>query len=288
MSDGPAPYSLAGRLDGSRPILLASPHSGTHLPADFLANSRLDTHALRRIEDAHVGALLGPAAATGLPLLEATHSRTVIDLNRAEDELDPSMFAGAVTGTPNISDRVRRGYGLFPRVAAPNQPIHLARLPAETGAARIERLHRPWHRAIGQGLAQAAARHGHALLLDVHSMPRLDGDHPATLVLGDRHGRSAAPNLVGWLEAAFTARGLKVARNAPYAGGHTTERHAAPDGGIHCVQLEFDRTLYMDTATLRPHGGFHPLAALIADVLAALEPALPALGLGRQLPFAAE
>ena len=125
MSGGPAPYSLTGQLDGARPILLASPHSGTHLPADFLANSRLDTHALRRIEDAHVGALLAPAAATGLPLIEATHSRAVIDLNRAEDELDPAMFTGSVTPIPDISDRVRRGYGLFPRVAAPNQPIQL-------------------------------------------------------------------------------------------------------------------------------------------------------------------
>jgi N-formylglutamate deformylase len=288
MSGGPAPYSLTGRLDGARPILLASPHSGTHLPADFLANSRLDTHALRRIEDAHVGALLAPAAATGLPLIEATHSRAVIDLNRAEDELDPAMFSGSVTPFPNISDRVRRGYGLFPRVVAPNQPIHLARLSAETGTARIERLHRPWHRAIGEGLARAAARHGHALLLDVHSMPRLEGPSPATLVLGDRHGQSAAPQLVDWLDQAFTARGLKVARNAPYAGGHTTQHHAAPADGIHCVQLEFDRTLYMDPASLRPHGGFGSLSALVAGVLALLESALPALGLGRQLPFAAE
>jgi N-formylglutamate amidohydrolase len=288
MSGGPAPYRLKGRLDGARPILLASPHSGTHLPADFLAGSRLDIHALRRIEDAHVGALLAPAAAAGLPLIEATHSRAVIDLNRAEDELDPAMFTGSVTPFPDISDRVRRGYGLFPRVVAPNQPIHVARLPAETGAARIERLHRPWHRAIGEGLARAAARHGHALLFDVHSMPRLDGPDPAVLVLGDLHGRSAAPALVDWLDQAFTRRGLRVARNAPYAGGHTTQRHAAPAYGIHCVQLEFDRTLYMDPDSLRPHAGFGPLAALIAGVLALLEPALPALGLGRRLPFAAE
>lgn len=282
------PYRLTGALDGARPILLTSPHSGSHFPPDFLAGSRLAPHALRRIEDAHVGALLARAAARGLPLLEATHARAVIDLNRAENELDPAMFAGPVADNPHISDRVRRGYGLFPRVAAPNQPIHMGRLPAALGTARIARLHRPWHRAIAGALALACARHGHAVLLDVHSMPRLDGPAPAALVLGDLHGRSAAPQLVDWLHTAFSGHGLKVARNSPYAGGHTTERHAAPLDGIHCVQLEFDRTLYMDPATLRPHAGFEALAALLDVVFAALESALPSLGLQRALPFAAE
>lgn len=283
-----APYHLTGALDGSRPILLASPHSGTHMPADFLATTRLDVRALRRIEDAHVGALLAPAAAAGLPLMEAVHSRAVIDLNRAEDELDPSMFQGSVTAAPRITERVRRGYGLFPRVVAPNQPIHQSRLPAGTGAERIVRLHRPWHAAIDATLGRTFARHGHAVLLDVHSMPSLEGADPAALVIGDLHGRSAAPALVDWLHAAFAAQGLKVARNAPYAGGHTTERHGRPCMGIHAVQLEFDRASYMDTATLKPHAGFDRLAACLATVLAGLESALPGLGLGQSLPFAAE
>lgn len=283
-----APYHLTGALDGSRPILLASPHSGTHMPADFLATTRLDVRALRGIEDAHVGALLAPAAAAGLPLMEAVHSRAVIDLNRAEDELDPSMFQGSVTAAPRITERVRRGYGLFPRVVAPNQPIHQTRLPAGTGADRIARLHRPWHAAIDAALGRALARHGHAVLLDVHSMPGLEGTDPAALVIGDLHGRSAAPALVDWLHSAFAAQGLKVARNMPYAGGHTTERHGRPLMGIHAIQLEFDRTRYMDTGTLKPHAGFAPLSACIAAVLAGLEPALAGLGLGRQQPLAAE
>ncbi|WP_181160126.1 N-formylglutamate amidohydrolase [Sandaracinobacter neustonicus] len=283
-----APYRLTGALDGSRPILLASPHSGTHMPADFLAATRLDVRSLRRIEDAHVGALLAPAAATGLPLLEAVHSRAVIDLNRAEDELDPSMFVGQVTPVARITDRVRRGYGLFPRVVAPNQPIHHARLPATTGTERIARLHRPWHAAIEAALARTLARHGHAVLLDVHSMPSLETPNAPALVLGDLHGRSAAPALVDWLHNAFTTHGLKVARNSPYAGGYTTERHGRPLAGVHCVQLEFDRALYMDPALLRPHAGFAPLAAQIAAVLSDLESALPQLGLNQPLPFAAE
>jgi N-formylglutamate amidohydrolase len=282
------PFHLTGALDGAVPLLLASPHSGTHLPADFLAASRLGRHALRRIEDAHVGALLGPAAARGIPLLEATHSRAIIDLNRAEDELDPGMFSGAVTATPRLTERVRRGYGLFPRIAAPNQPIHEGRLPASLGLARIESLHRPWHAAIAAALQAARARHGFAVLLDVHSMPPLDGPAPAQLVLGDLHGQAATPALVDWLHRAFEAEGLTVGRNVPYAGGHTTELHGRPARGLHCVQLEFDRSLYMDPGSLAPHTGFAPLARRIADVMGGLLAALPGLGLSPDLPLAAE
>jgi N-formylglutamate amidohydrolase len=282
------PYTLTAPLDGRSPLLLASPHSGRHLPAEFVAGSRLPVPTLRRLEDAHVDALLAPAAARGVPLLAATHSRAVLDLNRAEDELDPGMFAGAVTPRPRLTERVRRGYGLFPRIAAPDQPIHPGRLPAAQARARIEALHQPWHEALGSGLTAARARHGHAVLLDVHSMPSLEGPLPAALVLGDRNGLSAAPTLVDWLESAFSAAGLKVVRNNPYAGGYITERHGAPATGIHAVQLEFDRALYMNPATLEPHGGFEPLAQIIAAVVEALMAALPGLGLGPALPLAAE
>lgn len=282
------PFRLTGALDGSSPILLSSPHSGTHLPADFLAGSRLAEPQLRRMEDAHVGTLLAPCAAAGIPILEATHSRAVIDLNRAEDELDPGMFAGKVVAVPRLTERVRRGYGLFPRVAAPNQPIHGARLPAALAEQRLETLHRPWHGMLAQGLAAARDRHGYALLLDIHSMPPLEGAAPPQLVLGDLHGRSAAPALVDWLEQAFAEEGLKVGRNSPYAGGHTTERHGRPAQGLHCVQLEFDRTLYMEMGSLAPTAGFGRLSAMISRVVARLARALPLPGLGDALPLAAE
>ena len=282
------PYRLTGTLDGQSPLILASPHSGTHLPPAFLAGSRLAEPQLRRMEDAHVGALLAPCADLGIPLLEATHSRAVIDLNRAEDELDPGMFAGRVVAVPRLTERVRRGYGLFPRVAAPNQPIHGGRLPASLAEERLAALHRPWHGTLADGLEAARARHGFALLLDVHSMPPLDGIAPPQLVLGDLHGRSAAPALVDWLEQAFAQEGLKVGRNSPYAGGHTTERHGRPADRLHCVQLEFDRTLYMDMGSLAPTPGFARLSAIVARVVARLARELPLPGLGSTLPLAAE
>lgn len=119
-------------------------------------------------------------------------------------------------------------------------------------------------------------------------MPPLDGIEPPHLVLGDLNGRSAAPALVDWLESAFRAEGLKVGRNIPYAGGHTTERHGRPSEGLHCVQLEFDRTLYMDMGSLAPHAGFQLLAVSIARVVEGLRKSLPFAGLGAPLPLAAE
>ncbi len=283
-----SPFHLVGALDGRVPLILASPHSGTHMPREFLADARLSVPALRRIEDAHVGQLLAPSAALGIPLLEATHSRAVIDLNRAEDELDPAMFDAPVTAHPRMTDRVRRGYGLFPRVAGPNQPIHPGRLPAALAAERISALHRPWHGCIAQGLDLCRARHGYGVLLDVHSMPPLEGRAPAQLVLGDLHGTSASARLVDWLEESFSEAGLQTARNSPYAGGYTTERHGLPANALHAVQLEFDRTLYMDIGSLKPHTGFSPLAGTIATVMAALLQQLPQLGLDASLPLAAE
>ncbi len=235
-----------------------------------------------------MGALLQDSAALGVPLLEATHARAVIDLNRAEQEYDPAMIAGTLALPPVSSDRVRRGYGLFPRIAGSGQMIHSGRISAATAQDRLAALHRPWHGALQSALAAATARHGHAVLLDVHSMPSLEGAAPAQLVLGDRRGESAAPALVDWLESAFATRGLKIARNDPYAGGHTTAHHGRPAQGIHVVQLEFDRALYMDPATLKPHPGFAGLAANIAQVISELLTELPGLGLSAPVRLAAE
>lgn len=272
------PYTLSAPLDGRHPVILASPHSGTHIPPFARQLLRLPPAMLRRIEDAHVDALMAPtAAAIGAPLLAATHSRIVIDLNRAEAEYDPAMIDGTPDTPARHTDRVRRGYGLIPRVAGSAAAIHHGTIPAAELARRIHGLHRPWHAAISDGLAAAVAAHGHALLVDCHSMPRLDGPRPAQLVVGDAHGSTTSAELSNALITRFRAAGLRVAHNLPYAGGHSTRHHANRAFGIHCIQLEFCRTLYMDPATLEPHEGLPKLAALVAGVLATIAADLPDL-----------
>ncbi|WP_194745438.1 N-formylglutamate amidohydrolase [Thermaurantiacus tibetensis] len=277
------PFRCSAPLDGCSPLLLASPHSGTHVPRAALARTCAPPSALRRLEDAHVGRLLSAASAHA-PLIEATHARAVIDLNRAETDIDPETVEGMAADRP-LPERTRAGFGLFPKLAGPGQPVLARPLPRAEAVARIATLHRPWHAALAGGLAAARARHGIALLLDMHSMPPVSPGGPH-VVLGDRHGTSAAPALVDALEAAFRARGLATARNHPYAGGHTLERHARPAEGLHAIQVELCRSLYMNPETLEPHAGFAPLAALLADVVAELVATLSPLS--PALPLAAE
>ncbi len=142
----------------------------------------------------------------------------------------------------------------------------------------------------GAELARMQARHGHAVLIDCHSMPTpLPGRHGTPqIVLGDLHGRSAAPALVAAITDHFTRAGLRVVANDPYAGGYTTAAHGAPATGIHAVQIEIDRALYMDTARLRPNAGFAKITALMTGLIDRLLVDMPRLGLGAALRDAAE
>ncbi|WP_419813771.1 N-formylglutamate amidohydrolase [Glacieibacterium sp.] len=266
-------FAESGDAPGRWPLVLASPHSGRDYPAEFLASTRLTLAQLRRAEDAFVDILLDGAVGLGVPRLAARYGRSWLDLNRAAEELDPSMFIEPmeVHGGQG-SDRVRAGLGVVPRVAAQGLDIYPTRLRLGDAQARIAEVHAPWHDRIDQLTSAARDRHGYAILLDCHSMPSpapaVGG--AAQVVLGDLHGTSAAPALVDWLERCFTAAGLRVARNAPYAGGYTTARHGRPRDGIHAVQIELDRALYMDPARLVRHLGFQAVTATMTTLAATL------------------
>ncbi len=241
-------WTLTGDAGGRWPLLVTSPHSGRHYPAPFLAAARLSLAELRRAEDALVDALLDGIA--GVPVLAATHARCWLDLNRAPDELDPGMFDGPLPVPVAPSPRVAAGLGVIPRLAAMGREIHSRKLPASEAAERIAAAHAPWHDRITAELQAARQRHGAALLIDVHSMPPPTGPRPPQIVLGDCHGRSANPAIVAAMEDHFRRAGWRVARNHPYAGGYTTHHHGQPASGIHAVQIELCRSLYLDANRL--------------------------------------
>ena len=279
-------FSVSGDSDGRWPLVMASPHSGRDYPPAFLAASRLSLAQLRRAEDPFVDALLDDIH--GIPVMRARHGRAFLDLNRAEDELDPAMFDGPPPFAPRSTDRVTAGLGVLPRVAAQGMDIYRRRLSPDEARLRLAALHRPWHARITELLARAQARHGHAILIDCHSMPQPAGVLPPQIVLGDRHGSSASAALVGLIERHFRAAGWRVGRNIPYAGGHTTEFHGAPLAGVHAVQIEIDRGLYMDTQRLTRHSGFAAVASQMAELARLIVAAAPSLGLGPSLREAAE
>ena len=271
-------FSVRGDCTGRYPLVMTSPHSGQDYPAAFLAASRLSRTQLRRAEDPFVDQLL--AGVVGVPVMAARYGRAFLDLNRAASELDPAMFDAPLPMATTVTDRVAAGLGVLPRVAACGHDIYRRRLDPAEAVQRIAQLHRPWHDRITALLALARVRHGLAILLDCHSMPTPAGVLPPQIVLGDRYGASAAPALVALIETHFREAGWRVARNRPYAGGHTTEYHASVSIGIHTVQIEIDRMLYMDPVKLVPHAGFARVAAVMTALVPRLLDAAPRLGLG--------
>jgi len=279
-------FSMSGDNDGRWPIVMASPHSGQDFPAGFLAASRLSLPQLRRAEDPFVDTLLDGIG--NIPILRARYGRAFLDLNRAENELDQAMFDAALPRSTHRSDRVAAGLGVLPRIAAHGLDIYHRRMAPAEAEVRLATLHRPWHTRIAELLARAQTRHGHAILIDCHSMPQPPGILPPQIVLGDRFGASASPALVTLIERHFTRAGWRVARNKPYAGGHTTEFHGSVAEGIHAIQIEIDRSLYMDTERFERHNGFAEVATQLAGLVKLLVEAAPGLGLGPNICQAAE
>jgi N-formylglutamate amidohydrolase len=281
-------YSLSTPRETTTSVVVASPHSGRHYPRSFLQSSMLDERSIRSSEDAFMDLLVDGAPGLGAPLLAAEYPRAYIDLNRSPDELDPGVIdgIGRVVQTPRISS----GLGVIPRVVANGRAIYRGKLTRKEADDRIARLWRPYHDALDRLMQHAHDRFGEAVVLDFHSMPHeaLDsvvrpGMRRPEVVLGDRFGASARGDLVDAIEAAFLDAGLVVSRNAPFAGAYVAQRYGRPSRGWHAVQIEIDRSLYMNERMIRPNGNFETVRRIVSSVLARAIAATPGA-----MPLAAE
>lgn len=260
------PERLAG------PVILSVPHAGRDYPAAMRAMLRLPPDRLVALEDRHADLLVTEAVRAGVVALVARRPRAWIDLNRSEKEIDPTMVVPRppLTGLAQ-SAKVRGGLGLVPRRIAGGGEIWRGAITAGEIARRIEEDHRPYHAALAGLLAEARARFGVAILLDLHSMPPIRGDDPPRIVIGDRFGQSASSRFTMRLAAEADAAALRPAENSPYSGGHILERHGDPARGIHAIQLEIDRSLYLMPDLRAPCvGGVVRIAELVARAAAAL------------------
>ncbi|MEN5082652.1 N-formylglutamate amidohydrolase [Bosea sp. TWI1241] len=255
------------------PVVVDVPHAGRRYPAAFVDGARLPLRLLRRSEDAYVDLLFSGTVALGAPLLVAEFPRAYLDLNREPYELDPRMFEGRLPGHANTrSLRVAGGLGTIPRIVGDACEIYPGRIPVEVALARIEELYRPYHAGLRHLVSRTQGCFGTCVLVDAHSMPSTgldrDGLAKPDIILGDRFGSSAAGFVVDAAEAAFRRAGLSVTRNRPYAGGFITEHYGVPAAGVHALQIEINRGLYMNEQTLEPNGGFAPLRAVITAAMA--------------------
>ena len=266
------PFEVVAPAGVVHPLVLNSPHSGSHYPNAFLAASRLDALTLRRSEDAFVDQLFAPATAHGAPLLRARFPRAFLDLNREPFELDAQMFDGRLPDFANTrSLRVAAGLGVIPRVVGDAQPIYREAMAVDAALRRIAALHRPYHARLSALIESAQRRFGLAVLLDCHSMPSSTPDvGGCDIVLGDRYGSSAARWIVETVEQGLRSAGLDVRRNKPYAGGYITEHYGAPATGRHALQIEVNRRLYMDERALKLSDGAGALARALSDMVGAL------------------
>ena len=264
------------RPDGrSGPMIFASPHSGRNYPAEFLAQAVLDRRSIRSSEDAFVDELFDMAPQMGAALLAARAPRAYIDLNRAADELDPAVIEGLARVPHN--PRISSGLGVIPRVVAGGRAIYRGKLSLADAEVRLKRFWHPYHQALAALIEEVRGEYGQVVLIDCHSMPHeaieahTRPGHPRPeVVLGDRYGATAGREVMERVEAAFSAAGLRVGRNAPFAGAYVAQAYGRPSRGVHVVQVEIDRALYMDEVRVERLAGFGAFRDLMAGVVAEL------------------
>lgn len=252
------PFVLIEPLRRTAPLIFASPHSGRRYPPELLADARVSLISLRRSEDAYVDELFAGAAAHGAAVLSASVGRAYVDLNRDAAELDPEMFDERPPPSPqNNSARVQAGLGAIPRISGDGQTIYRRKLALSEADRRINTVHRPYHAMLQNLVAETKEQFGCAVLIDCHSMPNNSrGAHAPDIVLGDRFGASCHPSVTALVEATLRRQGYRVARNTPFAGGHTTQSYGRPAARVHAIQIEINRALYVDERTLERTNGY--------------------------------
>jgi N-formylglutamate amidohydrolase len=272
------PFSILGAETQSAPVIFNSPHSGRVYPSVLLQASRLSARALRKSEDAYVDELLASAPSHGAILMCAHFPRAYIDINREPYELDPVLFNGRLPDFANSQSlRAIGGLGTIARIVNDKEEIYHGRLSIEAALVRIEQLYKPYHAALSKLLQSTRERFGSVFLLDCHSMPSQESDRGGwpDFVLGDRFGSSCAPEVTRLAQTFLKSLGYRVALNKPYAGGYITEHYGRPDQGVHVLQVEVDRSLYMNEETFEKLPSFAGLQWDISRLAAMLVSELP-------------
>ncbi len=275
------PFALLRPVVQTAPVIIASPHSGRNYPADFVAAARLDPFNLRRSEDSFVDELVAAAPEYGMPLLAATFPRAFCDPNREPWELDPTMFTEQLPAWVNTSSaRVGAGLGTIARVVASGEAIYRDKLSFAEAERRIRGFWEPYHAMMAELIEATRQSFGACLLIDCHSMPesgasKRHGAAAADFVLGDAHGTACAPRAVRLVERVLSGCGYVVRRNDPYSGGYITRHYGRPREGVHVLQVEIARRLYMDEARIEQVERFAAVRRDLTTLFATLAADIP-------------
>ena len=294
-ADGIPAFSLAGPNPSAIPVLVSVPHAGRAYTDRLLDGMRNPAFAALKLEDRYADRLAeGLAQATGATVLTAHAPRAMIDLNRAPDDIDWDMIddrLSATVGSYTPGKRARTGLGLIPRRLPGLGELWKRRHAEADLMQRLADIHEPYHACLAEVLDQLRRRWGAALLLDLHSMPPLvakAGQPQARFVLGDRFGASCHGSLVGSAFGYFAETRQAAAHNRPYAGGYVLERHCNPSNGLHGLQLELCRSLYLDAQLVEPGHGFDATLAMLIRLVRRLADEVAVTARGGVSALAAE
>lgn len=285
-------YSLTLSDPSAIPVVIAVPHAGRAYAHTLLERMRHPAFAAPRLEDRYVDLLASDAARrTGAALLIAHAPRAMIDLNRATHDVDWDMVGSPPPDASSMPKggsmlRARSGLGLVPRRLPGLGELWKRRMERHELDDRIAQVHQPYHDTLARTLAEVRDRWGAALLIDLHSMPplaaRSNGEPPPDVVVGDRFGAACSGALVSTVFSYLAQCGRRAAHNRPYAGGYVLERHARPGDGMHCLQIEIDRTCYLDSRMAEPGPGFADVADLVTGLVRRIADDVAEMGRGRQ------
>lgn len=256
------------------PVLLSVPHAGRDYPASVFNALRVPPAALVKLEDRYADLLARQSVHLGYPVIVAHRARAWVDLNRDESDVDVEMVRGADrAGYPAPGVKQRGGLGLIPRRLSGHGDLWKRQFTMDEVQERITSFHRPYHETVTEILRRMRQKFGVAILLDLHSMPPIKHamtGQPVEFVIGDRFGKSASSRFAELLLMHLSAHGFTAALNHPYAGEHILRRHAQPRENIHAIQLEVDRSLYLDTPLNDPGSGLNRIKSLVASLIHAL------------------
>ena len=290
-ADNP-PFQVYGPAVQRVPYVLNSPHSGRCYPQEFLRRARLSHLSIRKSEDYRVDELFCQGIELGMPMLAANFPRAYLDVNREPYELDPKMFSGRLPDYVNTASvRVAGGLGTIARVVSENEEIYHSAIPVTEGLERINQLYKPYHATLRRLLAKTHVEFGFCVLIDCHSMPSAkasgNGEMRPDVIVGDRYGSSCAPELSQHIRNVLAEMGYRVEFNKPYAGGFITQHYGRPENGLHAVQIEVNRGLYMDELRMRKSANFERFAKDMRTLLERVI-SMPETSLLGAMPLAAE
>lgn len=258
------------------PIVLSSPHSGKDFPPEFLANCALSERELRSSEDCFVDEIIRSASDAGIPMIAMNIPRTFVDVNRDKIEIDETMYFDRKKPQDLIgSRRCRVGLGVIHRIVSQNKPIYDGLISYKEAMDRIKYVYEPYHKRLKQLIDKCHRKFGYCLLVDCHSMPSkicniMNEAKPVEFCVCNLFDESCPPSMSEFFGRELAEKDYRVEYNRPYAGAFITFNYCQPRKNIFTLQLEINRSIYMDENVYKKNADFQLVSNHICESIIAL------------------